>query len=309
MRIVGDLGLKDVMDWCRKHPQVSYWTAWSLLGASITCAYFTRRRVRDRESIKIIPVTPTDHLYQLVRPSQNGTLIVKVKGRVATSRSIESPISGTKCTIYLESQTFSFSSREGVAPMFKIQDAQPTTSNVRVCPKLCRDTIGGRYFYLQKVPIWRIEAPFLIRVWRFFGLQREYVLPINTEILIVAEARVTASREVVLQVPHEFPDSMWLSRRRALTYFITCLSEEQLVQAIERKAFIWAAACLTSFLSGYSLMITRHQAITGRGPAEPLMWGAIQLVAASVMCFWLQEEQIRSLEHRFTITRWIVAIR
>lgn len=130
------------------------------------------------------------------------------------------------------------------------------------------------------------------------GLQTEFVLPIHAEVSVIAEARLTANREVVLDLPRD-TEGGWHSRRRALTYFITRLSEKELIKRIDGKIMRWSTCALATFASGYTLMITRHQAITGRGPTEPLIWGAIQLVSMTALCFFLREEQIRANEHRW----------
>lgn len=89
-----------------------------------------------------------------------------------------------------------------------------------------------------------------------------------------------------------------------MTFFVSNLSEERLIKLWERQQTLWLGCSALTFVSGFSLLALRHLTLhQGSKITDIFKWLVTQAVGVCGLVWWLQEEEIRRYEHKFSLFR------
>jgi hypothetical protein len=142
----------------------------------------------------------------------------------------------------------------------------------RVSEELLHDWISRRYLRLEKRFFWK---------W----LSTEKLLPVDREVLVIAEAQVDHNKEVTLVVPRS-------TARMRTTYLLTLLDEPGLLRRMLRKHRQWTAGVVTGCGGGFFALSTLR--VRGGGTwRECGLYAACGLAAWYGFTVWQEEERFR----------------
>uniref|UniRef100_A0A7S3LWA4 RING-type E3 ubiquitin transferase n=2 Tax=Palpitomonas bilix TaxID=652834 RepID=A0A7S3LWA4_9EUKA len=278
--------------WAANSPDAALVTALASGTMAGATAYFARRRMKDSEFIRDIPLVSLSEVPAIVAANPDESVLVKVKGEVRASQPLVAPLSGTQCVVvrtmkvrHYEEQRKTIvkgkktSKKEGASSevtneknSWKTGEEQYGVEELdtdfcivdtsggaaRVSKDLLKDWIGARYFDLIKAkdeyqPVSNSSEQRSTKRTIGYSL-KEYVLPLGVEIVVLAEAAIDPSAEggIILRRPSK--KNMFDRARMTNTYLVTRMSEDALLDDIERRGFLWlGSSAITGAISLTSL--------------------------------------------------------
>jgi len=85
--------------WAANSPDAALVTALASGTMAGATAYFARRRMKDSEFIRDIPLVSLSEVPAIVAANPDESVLVKVKGEVRASQPLVAPLSGTQCVV------------------------------------------------------------------------------------------------------------------------------------------------------------------------------------------------------------------